>query len=91
MFSLSNLKPFDFKYVLSDAFSPAVQIKTPLMIFQPKQATCKTNTWYGIRGNTNGNSGAITISRVVTIKPKIFGRTTVRPTVQGATFSMRGQ
>ena len=25
------------------------------------------------------------------IKPKNFGRTTVRPTVQGATFSMRGQ
>ena len=50
LFSLSNLKPFDFKHVLSDAFSPAVQIKTPLMIFQPKQATCKTNTCHNFHG-----------------------------------------
>ena len=28
---------------------------------------------------------------VVTIKPKKFGLTTVRPTVQDATFNMRGQ
>ena len=27
----------------------------------------------------------------VTIKPKKFGRATVRPTVKGATFSMHGQ